>query len=63
MINAGAIMVCALLVHQNKNIDDVLNFYKTATSAQEVAYDKRLYLEEKATGYANHALTSLMLAN
>lgn len=63
MINAGAIMVCALLVHQNKNIEDVMNFYKIATSSIEVKYDHKLFLEEKQTGYANHALASLMLAN
>jgi glutaminase len=28
MINAGAIMVCALLVRENKTIHDLVNFYK-----------------------------------
>ena len=27
MINSGAIMVCALLVHYNKKIEDVVKFY------------------------------------
>ena len=27
MINSGAIMVCALLVHYNKKIEDVEKFY------------------------------------
>lgn len=62
MVNAGAIMVCALLVKENKDINDLMNFYKEATNAPEVTYDHNLYEEEKATGYNNHALTSLMLA-
>lgn len=63
MINAGAIMVCALLTKLGKSIDDILRFYESATSSSHVEIDTELYLDEKATGYSNHALTSLMLAN
>jgi len=27
MVNAGAIMICALIVHQGKKIDDLMQFY------------------------------------
>ncbi len=63
MVNAGAIMTCAILILNNKNIDDVMEFYKKSTGAAVVEVDQELYREEKATGYTNHALTSLMLAN
>ena len=63
MVNAGAIMVCAGIVKQNKDINDVMAFYQRATGAPVVEIDEELYREEKATGYTNHALTSLMLAN
>lgn len=63
MVNAGAIMTCAILVLNNKHINDVMEFYKKATGSSVVEIDKELYREEKSTGYTNHALTSLMLAN
>jgi glutaminase len=63
MVNAGAIMVSALITHQGKNINDLLEFYQRATNQKEVVIDYELYLDEKLTGYNNHALTSLMLAN
>ena len=63
MINAGSIMVCAMLVQHGKTIQDVMDFYQRATDAEEVVVDEELYSEEKETGYNNHALTSLMLAN
>ena len=63
MVNAGAIMVCSLIRNLGKDINDIMNFYKAASSVDEVRLDTILYLEEKLTGYTNHALTSLMLAN
>ena len=57
MVNAGAIMVCALIVNQGYKIQDLLDFYQRATGQNEV------FLDEKLTGYTNHALTSLMMAN
>lgn len=63
MVNAGAIMVCALLVKNGKDVKDIIDFYCIATTAKGVDFDENLYEEEKLTGHTNHALTSLMLAN
>lgn len=63
MVNAGAIMVCALLVKNGKGIQDIIDFYKIATTENDVKVDENLFMEEKLTGHTNHALTSLMLAN
>lgn len=63
MVNTGAIMVCSLIVHQGKNIDDLMEFYKRASDQPNVVVDEELYQDEKLTGYTNHALTNLMLAN
>ena len=49
MINTGAIMVCALLVHHNKTLQDIMDFYLSA-STFECELDEELYLEEKLTG-------------
>jgi glutaminase len=27
MVNAGAIMVCSLVIYQNKGLDDIIEFY------------------------------------
>lgn len=40
-----------------------MDFYRRASDQKEVVVDQELYLDEKLTGYNNHALTSLMLAN
>lgn len=63
MVNAGAIMVCSIIVHQGKTIEDLMEFYRRASDATHVKIDEELYREEKLTGYTNHALASLMLAN
>jgi glutaminase len=63
MVNAGAIMVCTLLAHEGKTIEDFQNFYIRASSAQRADIDLPLYKEESLTGTTNHALRSLMLAN
>lgn len=63
MVNTGAIMICALIVQQGKNINDVREFFERASDCQPPILDENLYREEKLTGYTNHALTSLMLAN
>lgn len=62
MVNAGAIMVCSAIIAQGKGLDDLLDFWKRASNATEAVVDAALYCDEKATGYSNHALTSLMLA-
>ena len=63
MVNAGAIMVCSLIVNQGYTIEDLMDFYKRASDQPVVEIDNELYLDEKLTGYTNHALSSLMLAN
>jgi glutaminase len=62
MVNAGAIMVCSLIVNQGKDINDLIEFYERASDCPAPVLDENLYQEEKLTGYNNHALTSLMLA-
>lgn len=40
-----------------------MEFYQKASGVVDLKIDEQLYYEEKLTGYTNHALTSLMLAN
>lgn len=63
MVNAGAIMVCALIVNLGKGLNEILDFYQEATDCSRPILDESLYQDEKLTGYTNHALTSLMLAS
>ena len=63
MVNAGAILVCTLLMNEGKTVKDFQNFYKKAASTERADIDLPLYLEEQLTGTTNHALKSLMLAN
>lgn len=62
MINAGAIMVCALLVRENKKLEDIVNFYSKASSTPNIEVDYDLAQEEKITAYSNLALLYLMLS-
>ena len=39
MINAGAIMVCALLVRENKKLEDIVAFYSRGSSTPNVEVD------------------------
>ena len=63
MVNAGAIMVSTLLVHQGKTIGDLQGFYMKGCCAKTAEIDIQLYKDEALTGHTNHALKSLMLAN
>jgi len=36
MVNAGAIMVCALLVYHNKKIEDIVKFYEEMSNTPNV---------------------------
>ena len=56
-------MVCALLVFNNKKIEDIVKFYELVSNTKNVQVDYNLAYEEKITGHTNHALTSLMLSN
>ena len=62
MVNAGAIMVSTLLVHEGKTVEDFQKFYMSASCAPRADIDLPLYKEEAMTGCNNHALRSLMLA-
>ena len=62
MVNAGAIMISTLLVHEGKTIEDFQNFYMRASNAKRADIDLPLYKEEALTGTTNHALRSLMLS-
>jgi glutaminase len=39
MINAGAIMICALLVKHDKKIEDIVNFLSHCTSNYNIEVD------------------------
>jgi len=62
MVNAGAIVVCSVILSRGKGLNDVLAFWKKASNASIVNVDEALYLEEKATGFTNHGLTSFTIA-
>jgi len=62
MVNAGAIMICTLLVNEGKTLEDFMEFYKKASNAKRADIDLPLYKEESLTGTTNHALRSLMLS-
>ena len=61
-INSGAIMVCALLIKHNKKLEDILEFYKRASSSETIEVDFDQAYEEKITAYSNLALMYLMLS-
>ena len=46
MVNAGAILVCTLLVNEGKTVKDFQNFFKKAASTDRADIDLPLYLEE-----------------
>jgi len=43
MVNAGAIMVAALLVKQGIGIQEMMKFYSKASGQEQVIYDEELY--------------------
>jgi glutaminase len=43
MVNAGAIMVCALIVNLGKSLNDVIDFYQAATDCSAPVMDEVLY--------------------
>lgn len=43
MVNAGAIMVCAVLTKEGKNLQDIINFYGRACNADDVTVDEECY--------------------
>ena len=63
MVNAGAIMTCAVVISKGKKLEDILEFYSKATDQKKRRIDYELYKEEELTGHTNHALKYLMSAN
>ena len=43
MVNAGAIMVCSLIIHQNKGVKDIIDFYERASDSDRPVLDTNLY--------------------
>lgn len=43
MVNAGAIMVCAVLVKEGKTLQDILDFYGRSCNADNLTIDEECY--------------------
>lgn len=39
MVNAGAIMVCSLIIYQNKSLEDIIEFYQRASDTPKAEID------------------------
>jgi len=46
MVNAGAIMMCGVVVFKGKKLEDILEFYSRATDLKKRKIDYELYKEE-----------------
>ena len=63
-INAGAIVVCDILLDHLKEPDDnFLGFVRRLTNNKKIAYNCRIAQSEKATGFRNYALANFMKAH
>ncbi|MEL6536213.1 MAG: glutaminase, partial [Bacteroidota bacterium] len=61
LINAGAIVICDVLMsHLANPKEDLLQFVRDVTSLPQLAYSKTIAQSEEATGYRNRALINLM---
>lgn len=61
LINAGAIVVCDILVSRLQNPeDDILQFIRGITGTEAINYCPRVAQSEKRSGYRNYALVNLM---
>ncbi|CDW79921.1 glutaminase kidney mitochondrial-like [Stylonychia lemnae] len=56
MINAGSIMVCALILDKDQTLDDLIEFYKQASSVEELEVDQNLFLQEFGAMLANNGV-------
>lgn len=60
-INAGAIVICDILVsHLNKPKDELLSFIRTSAGLENLDYSSDIAESEKQTGYRNYALANFM---
>ncbi|MEQ9438686.1 MAG: glutaminase [Cyclobacteriaceae bacterium] len=63
MINAGAIVICDILMSNFKNPkNELLTFIRTITQNSEITFNQKVVQSEKSVGYRNTALINLMKA-
>ena len=63
MINAGAIVICDILISSFKNPKkELLDFIHDLAGTTDISYSKKVAQSEKAVGYRNTALINLMKA-
>lgn len=61
LINAGALVICDVLISHLKNPkEDFIEFVRTVSGISDIDYCDRIAKSEKATGYRNAALINLM---
>lgn len=61
LINAGAIVVCDILVsHLNNPKKDFLNYVRKLANDRSIQYDDQVALSEKRTGFRNIAAANLL---
>ncbi len=61
LINAGAIVICDVLVTHLKNPKkDFLNFVRNLANDQTISYNEEVALSEKKTGFRNRAAANLL---
>ena len=61
LINAGALVVCDVLVSQLKNPkDDFLSYVRGITNEPVINYDEKVAQSEKRTGFKNYAAAYLL---
>lgn len=63
MINAGAIVICDILMSNFKNPkNELLTFIRTITQNSKITFNQKVVQSEKSVGYRNTALINLMKA-
>ncbi len=61
LINAGALVVCDILIDELENPEeDLFNFIRKISSNPNVNYNKAVYQSEKSVGHRNRAMVNLM---
>ncbi len=61
LINAGALVVCDILIDEFENPEeDLFNFIRKISSNPNVNYNKAVYQSEKSVGHRNRAMVNLM---
>lgn len=61
LINAGALVVCDVLIsHLDNPKDDFLSYVRRIANEPEIHYDEKVALSEKRTGFNNYAAAYLL---